>query len=64
MDFSENKNTALPAIEQGILFNISPVSGKRIEISFTGSDISSDGGLLLLKECEQQTGILQHFILP
>lgn len=59
MNFSENKITTVPSSEQGILFNISPVSGKRIEISFTGSDISSDGGLLLLKECEQQTGILR-----
>ncbi|MEJ7684580.1 MAG: hypothetical protein WKG06_43370 [Segetibacter sp.] len=52
MDFSENKITTLPASEQGILFNVSAVSGKGIEVSFTGSDISSDGGLLLLKECE------------
>src|SRR5215210_2210184 len=59
MDFSENKITTVPASEQGILFNVSPVSGKRIEVSFSGSDISSDGGLLLLKECEQQTGILR-----
>lgn len=59
MDFSENKNTTVPVIEQGILFNVAPVKGKRIEVSFSGSDISSDGGLLLLKECEQQTGILR-----
>lgn len=59
MDFSENKNTTVPSCEQGVLFNIAPVIGKRVEVSFTGSDISSDGGLLLLKECEQQAGILR-----
>ena len=30
-----------------------------MELGFTGADISSDGGLLLLRECEQHTGILQ-----
>ncbi len=44
---------------QQALFNLPPVQKKNIEISFTGADISSDGGLLLLKECEQQVGIIK-----
>ena len=44
---------------QPVLFNLQPVQKKNIEISFTGADISSDGGLLLLKECEKQVGIIK-----
>jgi hypothetical protein len=31
-----------------------PVSGRQIELSFTGDQISSDGGLLLLREVENR----------
>ncbi|HEY5393318.1 MAG TPA: IS1380 family transposase [Hanamia sp.] len=51
VQISENK--------QPVLFNISPVKNKEVALSFTGSDISSDGGLLLLKECEGQVGIIK-----
>ncbi|MCP4078081.1 MAG: IS1380 family transposase, partial [Gammaproteobacteria bacterium] len=30
----------------------------RVEFSYSGNDISSDGGLLLLRELEKQTGII------
>jgi hypothetical protein len=59
MGFSENKDTTTSGNKQQVLFNLSPVKQKEIELSFTGADISSDGGLLLLKECEQQTGIIK-----
>lgn len=45
--------------KQGVLFGISAVKNKEVTLSFTGSDISSDGGLVLLKECEQQAGIIK-----
>lgn len=59
MGFSENKVSTVSDDQQIKLFNISPVRQKDIEVSFTGSDISSDGGLLLLKECEAQNGIIE-----
>ncbi|MDT8442576.1 MAG: IS1380 family transposase [Desulfuromonadales bacterium] len=37
-----------------------PVSGKPIELSFTGEQISSDGGLLLLREVEHQLGLIDR----
>jgi len=43
---------------QGKLFHLSAIQNKNIELSFTGKDISSDGGLLLLKELENQIGII------
>lgn len=54
-----NKDTATTQNSQQVLFNLAPVQDKKIEIAFTGNDISSDGGLLLLKECEKQTGIIK-----
>lgn len=36
-----------------------PVKSKQIELTYTGKDISSDGGLLLLKEIEHQIGIIR-----
>ena len=58
MSFSKNKGTTSFENSQSVLFNLCPVKGKEVELSFTGADISSDGGLLLLKECEQQNGII------
>lgn len=37
-----------------------PVEGKKIEPSYTGEQISSDGGLLLLREVENQTGLIRN----
>jgi hypothetical protein len=59
MGFSRNKDTQTSADNQQVLFGLSPVNQKNIELSFTGADISSDGGLLLLRECESHTGIIQ-----
>ena len=66
MSFSENKitektvgNQTVGAINQGKLFDLQPIDNKRIELSFTASDISSDGGLLLVKDIENQTGIIK-----
>jgi hypothetical protein len=36
-----------------------PVEDKKIELSYTGEQISSDGGLLLLREVENQTGLIK-----
>ncbi|MBL7111388.1 MAG: IS1380 family transposase [Bacteroidales bacterium] len=41
------------------LFDLSPVCKKTIELSYTAEKISSDGGLLLLREVENQSGILK-----
>ena len=35
-----------------------PVNGKPVELSFTGDQISSDVGLLLLREVEKQLGLI------
>ncbi|MBN2487104.1 MAG: transposase [Bacteroidales bacterium] len=35
-----------------------PVSNKKTELSFSGDKISSDGGLLLLREVENQLGLI------
>ena len=43
-----------------IVHELFPVSNKQIELSFTGDDISSDGGLLLLGEVENQTGLINR----
>ncbi len=43
-----------------IVHELFPVSNKQIELSFSGDDISSDGGLLLLREVENQTGLINR----
>jgi len=43
----------------GTLFNLAPINKKPVEISFTAEKISSDGGLLLLREVENQIGIIK-----
>jgi len=66
MSFSENKFTekltttqASIPVRVSPLFDLPPIDNKRIEISFTGTDISSEGGLLLVKETERQIGLIK-----
>lgn len=40
--------------------NLFPVEGKKIELTYSGDRISSDGGLLLLREVENQIGIIDN----
>ena len=42
----------------GKLFSITPIKNKPIEVSFTAPDLSSQGGLLLMNEYEQQHGFI------
>ena len=37
--------------------NLFPIQGKNIELSFNGDRISSDGGLLLLRELDSQLNL-------
>ena len=41
------------------LFSLSPVLGKPIDVSFTAPDLSNQGGLLLLREQERETGFIK-----
>jgi hypothetical protein len=43
--------------------NLFPIQGKNIELSFSGDRISSDGGLLLLRELDNQLNLLSSAIL-
>ena len=60
MDKITNKISEIRTAEnpQNQLFHLSAIQDKNVELSYTGKDISSDGGLLLLKEVENQTGII------
>jgi len=43
---------------QAETLNLFPVENKKVELTFSGDRISSDGGLLLLREVENQIGII------
>ena len=69
MGFSENRITEKTLTYQsqefnfqGKLFDLQPIENKRVEVSFTASEISSDGGLLLVKETEEQVGIIKALV--
>lgn len=59
MDKSTKNSVTSPEFSESTLFQLSSVIKKPVEIRFTGEKISSDGGLLLLKEVEQQIGIIK-----
>src|SRR3972149_9299350 len=66
MSFTGNKRTERTAVHQKVdiapqpqLFDLLSIDNKRVEVGFTGQDISSDGGLLLVKEVERQIGIIK-----
>ena len=59
---TKSDNTCLTSDTENFsssLFNLSSVCKKPIELGFTAEKISSDGGLLLLREVETQSGILK-----
>ncbi len=69
MSFSGNKITEknLSAqiggpIDYPKLFDLEPIENKRVEVSFTAPGISSDGGLLLVKDIESRTGIIKALV--
>ena len=69
MSFSGDKNKEKTLTNQldgssfqGKLFDLQPIENKRVEVSFTASEISSDGGLLLIKDIENQTGIIRAIV--
>ena len=46
---------AISSAQDALQLALFPVNGKRIEASFSGDKISSDGGALLLREVEEKT---------
>ena len=40
-------------------FDFPPVKRRRIEAQFSGGDITSDGGLLLLRQADRRLGLLE-----
>jgi len=43
----------------GNIFSLTPINSKQIEVNFNAPDLSSQGGLLLIKEYEQQSGFVE-----
>lgn len=61
--FQENQDYLLPKISNNSeKISASPVSGKSINITFDGETISSDAGALLLKEIENQIGLIDSLV--
>ena len=54
-----DKNTEISTPE----INLFPIEGKKIELSFNGDRISSDGGLLLLRELDSQLNLFSRFVV-
>ncbi len=55
-----DKDINIPEVSKTIS-NLFPVQQKPIELTYSGEKISSDGGLLLLKEVDNQIGIIERF---
>ena len=49
----------MPAEVEDTLFlpGLSPVAGKELDVRFDGDDVSSDGGLLVLREIDRKIGV-------
>ena len=57
---NSNGNQKSPDFSQQTLFKLSDIQRKAVEVRFSLSQTSSDGGLLLLKEVENQIGIISR----
>lgn len=62
----KNKNskedTGFSKFYPATLFNLSDLDKKKVEVRFTMEEISNDGGLLLLKEVDNQIGLIDSLI--
>lgn len=47
---------------QPTLFNLSDFGSKKVEVQFSAEQISSDGGLLFLKEVDQNIGLIDRIV--
>jgi hypothetical protein len=56
---SESKSIDANIFPHPTLFPLSPINKKPVEVSFTAEKISTDGGLLLLNEVENNIGIIK-----
>jgi len=56
----KNSNNFDISPTNGELFPLSSIKEKRIEVSFTSPDLSSQGGLLLMREAEQKDGFISQ----
>lgn len=43
-------------------FSLSNIRNKQVEVSYTSKDVSNDGGALLLKELDDQLGLIEHLV--
>ena len=57
---NSNGNQKTSDFSQQTLFKLSDIQRKAVEVRFSLSQTSSDGGLLLLKEVENQIGIISR----
>ena len=57
---SSNQSPKSQIKSQATLFNLSELENKKVEVNFTLQETSNDGGLLLLREVEKQTGIIDR----
>jgi hypothetical protein len=56
----EDKSPKFENNSQKTLFNLCEVEGKPVEVQFTLENTSSNGGLLLLKEVDNQIGLIER----
>jgi len=54
------KNFGKQQSGQTEIFSLSPVSKKSVDLRFTGQDLSSDAGALLLREADHQIGLIDQ----
>lgn len=45
-----------------VLLKFKDVSGKKVTVDFTGGDVTSDAGVLALKEVAKKIGIIEHLV--
>ena len=62
MDKYKNKNTNNKNNSQATLFSLSDFGKKNVEVEFTTEQISSDGGLLFLKEIDNNIGLIDRMV--
>ena len=56
----KNSNNFDTVATHGELFSLSSINNKKIEVSFTAPDLSSQGGLLLMREVEEKDGFISQ----
>ena len=59
---AQDQQSQVENLQYELPFSLSNINNKQVQVSYTGKDVSSDGGALLLKELDDLLGLTEQLV--